>query len=371
MMNLQFAQNFAARRRELGYTQEQIANYIGVSRAAVSKWEKGQSYPDITILPKLATYFNWTIDQLLGYKPQLTNEKIIELYKELAIRLHKEPFSDVELTIEALIEEYYACFPFLLKMAQLYLNYAQSAQDPQQIAVRIETLCERVQQFSEDFALVNEARIIGAVSLLMQQRPDELLDKIGHSVQIQLGEDQLISQAYGLLGQPKKAQEILQASLYQYLLSTVSTCTSSLLLLVTDTRKFDQTIERAEALITNWQLDVLHPNSALSFYTLAATGYMQMQQTENAMTMLKRYVKVCEKLTFPLQLRGDDYFSLIDDWLATTMQLATVTPRDTASIKHDLITTITQSPSFTPLHKNKDFQLLVTNLQHLIERNDS
>lgn len=95
-MNLHFAENFAAKRKELNVTQEQIATYIGVSRAAVSKWEKGQSYPDITALPKLATYFNMTIDTLLGYEPQLTEEKIIQLYKELAIRFHNEPFSDVE-----------------------------------------------------------------------------------------------------------------------------------------------------------------------------------------------------------------------------------------------------------------------------------
>lgn len=370
-MNLHFAENFATRRRALGLTQEQVANYVGVSRAAVSKWEKGQSYPDITILPKLATYFNWTIDTLLGYKPQLTAEKIIELYKELAIRLHKESFSQVELTIESLIEEYYACFPFLLKMAQLYLNYTQTSQDPQRIAIRIEELCDRVQQFSEDFALINEARMIGSVALLMQQRPDELLERIGRNVYIQLGEDQLISQAYGLLGQPNKAKEILQASLYQHLLSTVSTCTSSLLLFVTDKEKFEQTVERTEIILTTWQFDVLHPNSALSFYMIAATGYMQMQQTEQALTMLQRYVKVCEKLIFPLQLQGDAYFSLINDWLSTTMQLAVVTPRDSDSIKRDIITTITQNPSFTPLQTNKEFQLLITNLQHLMERNDS
>lgn len=75
-MNLQFSTIFTTRRKELNVTQEQVAQYIGVSRAAVSKWEKGQSYPDITILPKLATYFNLSIDTLLGYEPQLTNASL-------------------------------------------------------------------------------------------------------------------------------------------------------------------------------------------------------------------------------------------------------------------------------------------------------
>ncbi|MEE1525445.1 MAG: helix-turn-helix transcriptional regulator, partial [Lacticaseibacillus paracasei] len=42
------------RRLALGLTQEELANKIGVSAPAVSKWEKGVSYPDITLLPALA-----------------------------------------------------------------------------------------------------------------------------------------------------------------------------------------------------------------------------------------------------------------------------------------------------------------------------
>lgn len=43
-------------RKEKGITQEQLANFIGVSTAAVSKWESGTSYPDITLLPAIATF---------------------------------------------------------------------------------------------------------------------------------------------------------------------------------------------------------------------------------------------------------------------------------------------------------------------------
>ena len=42
------------RRLAKNYTQEQVANYLGVTTPAVNKWEKGISYPDITLLPALA-----------------------------------------------------------------------------------------------------------------------------------------------------------------------------------------------------------------------------------------------------------------------------------------------------------------------------
>lgn len=52
-------------RKVKGATQDQLAEHMGVSSQAVSKWENDLSCPDITILPRLADYFNITIDELL------------------------------------------------------------------------------------------------------------------------------------------------------------------------------------------------------------------------------------------------------------------------------------------------------------------
>lgn len=53
-------------RRELGLTQEALANQLGVTNQAVSKWESDQTCPDISLLPKIADLFGVTIDQLFG-----------------------------------------------------------------------------------------------------------------------------------------------------------------------------------------------------------------------------------------------------------------------------------------------------------------
>ena len=49
-------------RKRLGMTQEQLAERIGVSAQAVSKWENNLSCPDISILPELAAMFGITVD---------------------------------------------------------------------------------------------------------------------------------------------------------------------------------------------------------------------------------------------------------------------------------------------------------------------
>lgn len=58
------------RRKALGYTQQTLAQKLNISFQAVSKWESGSSYPDITILPDLAAILKISIDSLLGYSLQ-------------------------------------------------------------------------------------------------------------------------------------------------------------------------------------------------------------------------------------------------------------------------------------------------------------
>lgn len=47
-------------------TQEDVAEYLGITPQSVSKWERGESYPDITFLPALANIFETSIDLLIG-----------------------------------------------------------------------------------------------------------------------------------------------------------------------------------------------------------------------------------------------------------------------------------------------------------------
>lgn len=61
-----FSEIIVKYRRELGLTQEGLAQKLGVTNQAVSKWESGQSCPDITLLPALADLFGITIDAIFG-----------------------------------------------------------------------------------------------------------------------------------------------------------------------------------------------------------------------------------------------------------------------------------------------------------------
>jgi len=95
MKEINIAKVLVKKRKEKGITQDQLANYIGVSKASVSKWETEQSYPDVTFLPQLAAYFNISIDELMDYKPEMAKEEIRKLYRRLSSDFASKPFDTV------------------------------------------------------------------------------------------------------------------------------------------------------------------------------------------------------------------------------------------------------------------------------------
>ncbi len=76
-MNIYFGENLRMLRKNKNLTQEKLADYLGVSFQTVSKWERGDTYPDIEFLPEIALFFKVSTDDLLGIN-RAKNEKEIE-----------------------------------------------------------------------------------------------------------------------------------------------------------------------------------------------------------------------------------------------------------------------------------------------------
>ncbi len=75
-MKINIGSNIKRLRGEKGVTQEQLAEAMNVTCAAVSKWERGETYPDITALQPLAYYFGVSLDELMGYDKEKVDEEI-------------------------------------------------------------------------------------------------------------------------------------------------------------------------------------------------------------------------------------------------------------------------------------------------------
>ena len=66
-MNLEIANRLLALRREHGYSQEELAYKLGVSRQTISKWETDETLPDIRQSKVLAVLYQMTLDELIEY----------------------------------------------------------------------------------------------------------------------------------------------------------------------------------------------------------------------------------------------------------------------------------------------------------------
>ncbi len=95
-MNIYFSENLKRLRKEKNITQETLADFLGISFQSISRWERGEAYPDITTLPAIASYFNISIDNLLGYR-QSDNEKNILKYINLYDNMK---LKDLKLTLD-------------------------------------------------------------------------------------------------------------------------------------------------------------------------------------------------------------------------------------------------------------------------------
>ena len=81
-MKITIGANIKRLRTEKGVTQEQLAEAMNVTCAAVSKWERGDTYPDITALQPLAFYFGVSLDTLMGYDKEKYEKEIDDILNE-------------------------------------------------------------------------------------------------------------------------------------------------------------------------------------------------------------------------------------------------------------------------------------------------
>lgn len=89
-MKIRIGTNIKRLRSDNGITQEQLAEAMNVSCAAVSKWERGETYPDISMLQPLAFYFGVSLDVLMGYDKEKVNEDIERIIAEYRERMRND-----------------------------------------------------------------------------------------------------------------------------------------------------------------------------------------------------------------------------------------------------------------------------------------
>ena len=353
-------------RKKRGITQEQLADYIGVSKASVSKWESGLCYPDILLLPELAAYFNISVDELLGYSPQLTKQDIKKIYNSLSHEFAVNPFDEVIEQCRKLIKKYYSCFPFLLSMIQLLLNYSILAKTEvvkKQIFQQCILLSKRIKEESENISEIKDANTKEALAEMVLGNSEEVIRLLDNELAPYSGDDSILINAYRMQGKTDQAKIVNQILLYNNVISTLTLLNNYLFLNVEEPVLFDKIYSQGLQIIDSFQLKDILTNNVFGIHISAAQGYLMKQKKEKAMDALERYVDTVCRIKFPIRFKGNEYFNQVAEWFEDNNCIGTNTPIDDMTIKKNFVDTVAENPAFSPLKGDERYNLLVEKLK--------
>lgn len=159
-------------------TQEEMANRLGVTAPAVNKWEKGSSMPDITLLAPIARLLGISLDTLLSFREELTQEEIQDVIYTLNSMLREQSFGAAFAYAKEKIAQYPNC-EYLILEAAILLNAERMRTengtgndevvvlvqpDPEQSGKKMETQDEtEVHDMEEDYDAVIGGWLTGAL----------------------------------------------------------------------------------------------------------------------------------------------------------------------------------------------------------------
>lgn len=371
MNGLNLGENLTRLRHKKKVTQEQVADFAGVTKASVSKWETRQSTPDIMLLPRLASYFGVSVDELLGYEPQLGKEQIERIYQELRQEFSEKPFEETMEKSRELVKQYYACYPFLFQICVLWLNHCSLAGSPgrqMEILNEMWELCGHIIEECEDFSVCSDTVILQAYAgLLLGKIPEtvEALESQLRPEQLCAQSDVLLIEAYLRNHDEEKAEKYAQMSMYQHLLLLMGSAGKYILMQRDNLPKCETTIRRIQSVMEVYEMEKLQPNAALQVYYQAALVYCGNGQKERALTCIRKCVQCMKNLlkTDQIELHGDAYFDRLEEQFEK-YGVNENAPRDRSLVVED-IRNFCDNPAFLILQEEPEFILLKKSLQEV------
>ena len=143
---MKFQDIVRCKRRELGLTQEQAARRLGVSPAAVSKWESGQSLPDTPLFAPLARLLHTDLNTLLSFEEEPEPARVAQLLNEVARLLQAEGYEAAFAYAMDVLREYPSCDMLAYGFAASLLGgleLAPPAQGRETFEAELDSLLER------------------------------------------------------------------------------------------------------------------------------------------------------------------------------------------------------------------------------------
>ncbi len=150
-MTIYFSENLKRLRKGRELTQETLADFLGVSFQAVSKWERGESYPDITMLPVIASFFCVSTDSLLGVDKAEQENAIQKHLDEYAGLIRKGDFEGAVSVMKTATAQFPGDFRLLVRQMNAIIS-AENTSDEGALKIRpqVQSIYDGIQGYCSD-----------------------------------------------------------------------------------------------------------------------------------------------------------------------------------------------------------------------------
>lgn len=157
-MTIHIAENLKRLRKERGLTQEALAEFVGVSYQAVSKWERGDGYPDITLLPVIAGFFGVTLDDLVGMNEIQNKEKYDEFNLKAGKLASEGKIGEAIATLREGLKAFPSDYHFMAELACYLDGYGKTKEERQANGEEAIRISERILEFCTDTSIRNDVQ---------------------------------------------------------------------------------------------------------------------------------------------------------------------------------------------------------------------
>lgn len=147
-MHINISENIKALRTKRGLTQEKMADFLGISFQAVSKWERGETVPDIYMIPVIADFFGVSTDFLLGHNDEHRRQEVEEYINQYYTLWNEGKFEELLKILRNAAKKYPSEFPITVR----YLNtliWCGRTSPERAVSVKneVEALYEKINEF--------------------------------------------------------------------------------------------------------------------------------------------------------------------------------------------------------------------------------
>lgn len=245
--------SIAQARKALQMTQEEVAEALGVSHVAVSKWERGVSYPDITLLPAIARLFHMSLDDLFSYQERLTSEEAVALTKQVLENFQSMSLQEALSKCKDIMKQYPNDMQLMKTVGSSLwrgLMYAESEEGMMPVILYAQELLLKVKN-SDDKLMHDHACASLSQLYLMQDKMEEALQVLDEIEEEHIDAQQLKAGIYMNQKKYEEATELYEAIMLRNIMNVRMCMTgiSTMAMMKKDEEAVLKIVEQIEALL--------------------------------------------------------------------------------------------------------------------------